>query len=288
MKTILVLTDFSKKAKYAAETALSLAGKMKADVLLFNAYPHYPFLPSAEFVAWPPEYYTLFKQESHFRILKEKTRLERLIAANKDKFGGINIYYHTAEGSPAENLQVVLKKKKIEIIVIGGREKTAGSFLFGDHMNQIIRRATSPVMVVSSKTSDVSIKNVVFATDLDPEDINVIQYLLQLSTVFHFHLHVCHVFQPPVFLPDFDEEDRLAVFSNALTKVDQKVSFKILEATHIANEIEEYCRKNHAELFVLVHKQHSLFMRLLQESPSKMLIRHQKRLILIIPRDEKK
>jgi len=41
MKNILVLTDFSENASAAAEAGLLLAGKMHADILLYNTYINY-------------------------------------------------------------------------------------------------------------------------------------------------------------------------------------------------------------------------------------------------------
>jgi len=284
MKNILVLTDFSKKARYAAETALLLAEKMNANVMLFNAYARYPFLPSAEFVAWPPEYYTAFKDESNRRIKKEKRRLKRLISDNRNRFGEIDIKCFTAEGTAAENLPSLLKEREIVMVVIGGREKTAGSFLFGNHMNQIIDKATCPVLVISRRDSNLKLKNVVFATNLDPDDITAVRYLRELSSIFHFHLQVCHVTQPPVLLPDFNEEDRRSAFTNAISKLDfSGLSYKDLEGTHVAKELELFCKETHPGLFVFVHKKHSVFLKLLQESPAELMIRHQKKPILVIP-----
>jgi hypothetical protein len=55
MKTILVLTDFSKNATLAAAEALTLGGKLHADLLLFNTYITYPTAASYAGADWLAE-----------------------------------------------------------------------------------------------------------------------------------------------------------------------------------------------------------------------------------------
>ncbi|NNU33390.1 universal stress protein [Mucilaginibacter sp. S1162] len=44
MKKILVLTDFSDNARRAAEAAVTLAGKLHANIILFNTYVSEPVM----------------------------------------------------------------------------------------------------------------------------------------------------------------------------------------------------------------------------------------------------
>jgi len=284
MNTILVLTDFSKKSKYAAETAIQLAYKTNADILLFNAYSRYPYLPSAEYIAWPPEYYDIFKNESKIQIIIEKRRIESLINQHKEKVRKINVTYVTAEGTAAENLPTLLEKGNISIIVIGGRSKTLGNFLFGDQMNQIISKANCPLLIISSKNLNLNIKNAVFATDLAPNNIKAIKYLIKLSLAFHFHLHICHVSYTSIFLPHLNDNKRITEFVKAVEEIGfPKLTYKNIEGTYIAQEIENFCRTTHADLLAIVQKDHSIFHKILQESPARDIIRHQKKPILVLP-----
>jgi len=288
MNKVLVLTDFSKNAKKAATTAIDVADKMNADILLFNAYTAFPFLPTGEFVAWPPEYYMAFKEESSAKIKKEKNRLSNLIANKSVLKRKINITYLTAEGTVAEHLHSLINDREVCLIIMGGREKTAGSFLFGSDIHDVIKKASCPLLIVNSKMPDITLNNVVFATDLDPKDLKTVSYLLSQSKVLHFHLHVCHVSQPPVFLPDFNEEDAITHFMSQLSKLNyENLTYKGLKGDNIAKELDKYSKKIEADMFVLVHKKHSIFWRTLNQSPSKTLIRHQKYPILIIPENWK-
>lgn len=288
MKTILVLTDFSKNSRNAAETALQLADKVRADILLFNVYSRFPFLPSAEFVAWPPEYYSIFKEESTFRIKKEINRLKKLLPTDRPDAGKITIHYLTAEGTIAECLPALLKKRAVTMLLMGGRERVAGNFLFGNTINDVLKKAICPVLIVSSKKAKFDITNIVFATDLDVNDIKAVKYLIELSKSLHFHLHVCHVSQPPVFVPDFNEEERITTFIHEMSKMNfDNLSYQNLEGDSIVKELDNFCRKTHADIFALVNKDHSIFWKILHKSPSKALIRHQKNPLLILPENWK-
>jgi nucleotide-binding universal stress UspA family protein len=64
MKTIAVLTDFSKRAENAAKYALHLAEHLHADIKLYNSF----FVPSEDplsaQIAWSMEDYDALKQRS--------------------------------------------------------------------------------------------------------------------------------------------------------------------------------------------------------------------------------
>lgn len=284
MKTILVLTDFSKNSRNAAEAAVATADKMGgANILLFHAYLKPPFMPSTEFAAWPPEYYSGIKEDSIIQTKKECRRLERFLLNQKISPGKIIISYEHAEGTVAEHLMPLISKKDVMLTVMGGRENTTGDFLFGNVINSVISKSACPTLIVSHKQL-MNIKNIIFATDLDIIDIEAIKYLAELSKSLHFHLHICHVSSPPVFLPDFNEEDKAAAFRYAMAKLEfEDISYHNLQGGHIVKELESFAQKINSDLLVFANRKHSFFWQIFHSSPSKALIRHHKNSLLILP-----
>jgi nucleotide-binding universal stress UspA family protein len=57
MKTILVLTDFSKKAENAAIYALKIAEKTQANIILFNSFEKFQAVNLPESGSWVYEDY---------------------------------------------------------------------------------------------------------------------------------------------------------------------------------------------------------------------------------------
>ena len=285
MKTILVLTDFSKNARTAAETAIKIAGKMGgANILLFNVYIKPPFIPSTAFITWPKEYFSAFKEESIFKIKEENKRLRHLLSCSKFADMKITINYLTAEGMLGENVHKLLKGKEILLTIMGGREKTPAEYMFGDAINDVLSKVNYPVLLVNSSKPDFDIKDVAFATDLNLEDIEAIRYLTEISRCLHFRLSICHVSASPILLPDFNEEDKITRFVNAASKISfNNISYHNLEGNHIIKELQDVNEKVNADILAIVHRKHSFFWQIFHESPSKRLIRHQHNLLLILP-----
>lgn len=285
MKTILVLTDFSKNSRNAADAAILLANKLEAaHILLFNAYTTPPFAPSTELVSWPPGYYSAFKDESNNQIKKESNRLQKVLAQYPQKEPAITLEFLNAEGAVAENVKSLVKEKHVDLILMGGRHKTTGDFIFGSVISNVISKVDCPILIVPNKLSKDKIRNVSFATDLDLSDINAIQYLAGFAKKMNFNIHVCHVSASPVLIPDFEEDLRISRFTNMIHKLKiAPISYHNIEGDNVVKELERFTRKTESDMLTLVHRKHSIFWQLFHQSPSKLLIKHQKKLLLILP-----
>ena len=78
MKNILVLTDFSNNATAAAEAGLIIAGKMHADMLLFNTYINYQTITSYGGGGWVVDEFTERKHKSKLGLEALTEGLESL------------------------------------------------------------------------------------------------------------------------------------------------------------------------------------------------------------------
>jgi len=279
-RTILVLTDFSEHAKNAAECALDLALKMSADLILINIYPVPTILSSTE-IPFPFEYYTIARAESIHNLKLEKTRLQSVFKKN----AGIPEITCLHEGCSFSRLAHWIRgEKNIMMIVMGGRHLKGNEFLFGSSINVMVDKSDCPVLLISEKKQVSAVKNVVFVTDLAIEDIQQLKKLIELSTLFEFHIHVCHVSPPTPVVIDFNEDYRLSDFIYEMDKLAfKKVSYKNLQGKNIVQNLIAFHEGIHADLLVLVHKKNSLFWKLFHQSTSRELVRNQKSPLLILP-----
>ena len=285
MKTLLVLTDFSKNAKNAAEAAINLAEKFHfGKVLLVNNYINALFLPSADYIALPPDYYTAFKDESITQMKNECRRLQEIITNQKLPSGKVSIDSLNLAGTVADHLGTILKQNDITLILMGARRKIAGDFLFGSTINAVIQKANCPVLIVPQGQSVIHFKHIIFATDLELADIEAINYLIELYKNEHFHLSICHVTTPALLIPDFEEEDKYGQFMNALSKLKHKnISYHGLEGTNITKVLEKFEQETMADLFVITHRKHSFVWRIFHQSPSRSLIKYQNISLMTLP-----
>jgi len=185
MKNILVLTDFSKTAEYAAEFGLKLSSKLQTNLLLFNTYVTNSAVP---FVSEPWEAEDLLwgEDDSKDNLNKTATQLKSQAAG----FGEIDykplIYCDNGEGKLGTIMPDIIHKQKIEMVLMGARTPNPDDDnLFGSDLSSVIQKATRPILVVPSKLDPESIKKVVFATAFDKADLKAIHYLVKLGEVLN-------------------------------------------------------------------------------------------------------
>ena len=284
MKTILVLTDFSENSKGAAEVAAVLADKMKAEIILFNAFIKMPLAATVDTVPWPKSYYDRIKAESNKKLETEFARLQKTFSEHHYQPEQITIKSLNAEGALEENVERIIKEKSVALIVMGARNKKTGNFLFGSNINEVLNKVNCPVLIVPKSCKALKLKTVIFATDLGAEDIGALNWVVGFTEGFKSHIHVSHVQQPDLWIPDFEKEDRIDQFVHQVTKLNAaNVSYKTLEGNFIVNELLRFSKEVHADLITLMHRKHSLFWRLLHENPCSDLINYQRNLLLIMP-----
>ncbi|RAJ35746.1 universal stress protein [Pedobacter cryoconitis] len=282
-KSILVLTDFSKYAKNAAESALNLAIKMKMDIVLCNIYPTPTILSSTE-TPFPIEYDDSAKQQSIDSLKIEKIRLESILKRDTDISVIPDITIMDEDHSFSSLATLIKKEKNIMMVIMGGRHHQGNEFLFGGCINTIVNKSNCPVLLISEKALTEAVKTTIFATDLTIEDMKQLKLLTEKADLFKSHIHVCHISPPTPIVIDFNEEYHLSEFIQEMGKLTfKKISFKNIQGKNIVQDLIEFEEETHADLLVIVHKTHSFLWKLFHESSAKRLIRNQKSPLLILP-----
>ncbi len=183
---ILIPTDFSAVANYAATAGIALAKIFKARVHLLNCLevPE-AFDDTAE-----------FKQQMY----NSKILLEDLRNQHPD----IKIQIHQSGGRLFETVKDFVGKNKIDFIVIGSHGTSGkNEFFLGSNTQKIVRMVHCPVLVVKEPLESAHFKKVVFASGFSEEDKPAFLRMKDLLSVFkpkiHFvMIHTGSVFDPPV------------------------------------------------------------------------------------------
>jgi len=286
MKTIVVLTDFSKNARLAAEAALTLAPEIGANILLFHAYMRSQYVPSLSNTGWPAECFSSFQADSKKALKEEVKHLENIRIERNLSPNVIDITYLNSEGTLIENVPMLLKKYDTSFILMGGRTKKSGDLIFGNDIQDVVNKANCPVLIVPEETTSLEYKNIAFATDLSKGDIAPLKWLMKFADGFKAKINICHVSKPVADITDFSNEDLIYSFVNETVKMHKEnISFTDIMGTHIVEELEKFRMEKHQDLLVLVYKKHSIFWRMFHESPARNFIQQQKGPILILPED---
>lgn len=193
MNRILVPTDFSEIAYYGIEAAVGLAKKMDAQVYLLNCIaPISGSNFSAMGVAIAEEGVS---EEARFVMelyKKNEAQLAKLGKQESEK--GVHITTSVQIKNLQEAISDFIEEHKIDLVVMGtSGESTYTEFFVGNHTEQVIRISHCPVLSVKQSHPDLEIKNIVLATDLNPEAFEGVTHIKKFTSFFDTHIDVLHV-----------------------------------------------------------------------------------------------
>jgi len=282
MKTILVLTDFSNSAKNAAETAIVIAKKLNADILLLNAHsaiPENSLVFSNEMIADDG----FFPLSDGYDLQIEENRVNELLAMGQGGGKMPDLYSISTEGLLSAGVSNVLKRHNIAMIVMGGHSNAIENRIFSSDIYAVLNKANCPVLIVPEEKIGLNAKDIVFVTDLPLADVKAIKYLVKLSEVFNFNIHLCQIANE-VIITDLIESEDLSGFTKTVSKLKLKnLSFKNLLNNNFVKELEVPGEPVSADVLAMVHKKPYLFWRLFNDLHSKIIVKNPRIPILIFP-----
>lgn len=277
MKNILVLTDFSAGAAHAANCALSVAAKLRADVVLANIYPFTPYLPPAGVDSWPLRTPAEKKRESSAQLDLEIKRLTERLHRGRPVIRPLSL-----EGPLAAGVVELTRQKSFVLIITGISGKSYGNMFFEGDLKAVVEVAGCPVLAVPPAWAGEDFRHILLATDLAEEDQQVLGQLVKLSSPLKAQVSVCHV-SPPVLIPDFAEEVRAATFAEKITDLYPGIRYYPARDTNILAALEQAHDDRRADMIAFRYQKHTAFYRLFHDNPLKEAIEHGKTPLLIFP-----
>ncbi|MDB5130832.1 MAG: universal stress protein UspE [Mucilaginibacter sp.] len=146
-------------------------------------------------VTWPMESYQVLKGNSENEVNKLACRLNKQLNRDSGQFRPC-IEQSSASGILTDVLNEIVNTHEILLAVIGTHSADGlGTFLFGDHVQNVIGQANCPVLIVPGKASFKGYKKMAFATDMAPRDINVLQSLSGFAKYLNAEILITHVFE---------------------------------------------------------------------------------------------
>ncbi|MCA6433460.1 MAG: universal stress protein [Cytophagales bacterium] len=196
MKKILVPCDFSDPAVQAFKLAVEIGRQSKGEVFLLNVV-EVPVMH--ETVIMP----TLYFEQSFMN--ETKAAAEKKFAKMVEKWAedGPPVSFIVEFGATSPTIKQFIADKKIDLVVMGTHGASgAKEFLIGSNTEKIVRGSTVPVLAIKKAVKMTSIKDIVFANDLDLEAEELTLKVKQLQNFFNAKLHVLYVNTPGSFKRD--------------------------------------------------------------------------------------
>ncbi len=275
MKTILVLTDFSKKAENAALYALKLAEKTHANILLFHLIGQMQAVNVPEAGSWLVEDYEIFKNESLRGLLYLKDTLE----TNHDPAAFKPTIHWFNEIGPdlACTIAAIVQSEQIDLVVMGARGNDVLSHLFyGSDTSGVLGHAGCPVLFVPPGCSCDNIKTIVFANDFKEDYTQAVHFVTSLAKACNSHIILTH----------FGPYDNEAFHSLDLIKSAHQyahVSSRLLPLENFGEQLTHFATAANADVVVTIHHHGLTLDKLLGGSKSKKMLNQNEVPLLVLP-----
>jgi len=162
MKTILSLTDFSPVADTAVEVGFMIAEQQGATLLIMHAMPldnsiQLNLSDTVESDDSPSK-----DREGIYEMLQEwKSRATK---------SGLNLRIILSNGDLVKSITNSTEAADAELVIMGTTGLGQSDGIWGTTTKQVVKQLPLPVLVVKDKPSNALFDNIVFASDLDPED----------------------------------------------------------------------------------------------------------------------
>jgi nucleotide-binding universal stress UspA family protein len=274
MRTVLVLTDFTKNADHAAATAIILAEKLHAKLLIYNTFYNMPILPSYTDSPWVVQDLILREEESNKKLIRIADSLRQKIVKSAAELYKPKVSCKYGEGELAGNVEALVKENDIALIVMGARTgSTLGHIFIGSDTRSVIDHASRPVMIIPAKAKFQTLQQVTFATNFEDADLKAVRYLLKISKAFHFKLQIVHVSLFGAL--KIDNDARKIAFQEQVSHMKfAGVSYKEVKGGDVINRLNRLCATQKSNLLVMTHY---------KDSTTKKALSYHKIPLLVIP-----
>lgn len=263
VRKILVAVDFSEASLKACSFAVSLAGKLKAEIKLLHVFYNpvldiAPFDTSHAYQVNLVNYLHETEQNARQQLVKLVKELKQKV---KDSNPDLKITHSLSNGLVVEEVVAAAQKFRPGLIVTGTRgmgQQTRG--FLGSVTAKLIEKTNVPVLAIPEQnrfTGIEKIKKVLYATDFDQSDHLAISRLINLLHPFGTSLYVVHISIGVKKSWDKVKMDGLKAFLDSEYKK-YPVKTEIVVSDDIINGLETYIRNNEIDVIAMTNHNRGL------------------------------
>lgn len=207
MKKILVAIDFSKPSEYAARTANIIAQKTNASILLI----HMLELPSGVIDQGSGSSFSIPSNMLYLDKVKE-----RLKKFEEDNFSE-DIEVHNAIRFEETHTGILhhADENDADLIVMGSKgHSLIEEIIIGSNTEKIVRTSKLPVLAIKTFDENFSMDNIVFASNFDEDQKDVLRRIANFSSIFNSKIHLLHIVTASKFITTKKARERIENFIN--------------------------------------------------------------------------
>ncbi|KAB7731008.1 universal stress protein [Rudanella paleaurantiibacter] len=269
MKTILFPTDFTASTQHALDWALYFARQYKATLVVLHVYQ--PPIPDATLPTMGDLGVGVMATADLEQIGREN--LQKLVQKLQPE--GVAIESEWRIGAVEDEIVAVANERDIDLVVTG-RSAQTGFFdrLVGSAAADVARAATCPVLVVPNLPDDapaapVQVKQVVYATQLEFEERDMLAQTMAVARVFGASLQLVKVDaanQPNLY------DDHQLLMELQRQHGDLPLDLEKVKARSVTQGLTEYLESHPADLLVMTTRERTFFQNLINPSETERMV----------------
>ncbi len=273
MKTILVPTDFSEPANNALDVAIQLSKKLDGRVILLNIIE-----PIKSYVAATDGMYIdASVEQKYIEYLKENAQSQMKVLLQE--YQDVQIDTQVSLGTIFTAIQEQIKNEGVDLIIMGTMGVSGlDEVLIGSNTEKVVRMAQCPVLAVKDKVDFDKIQHFLFATNLNKEQLPILEKVVALKNTLGMKLHLLYVNVPNDFYTNREVEKKKEEFAKAAQLEDY--TFHFYNALNEENGIIYFSEDNNMDMIAVATHQRTGLAHLISGSIAEDVVNHAKRPVL--------
>ncbi len=245
MNKILIPIDFSEFSENALEVAANLAKKFDAHLIVLH------MLGLSEAIFTKDETQEFMEAQYYMKLAKK--RFDTFL--NKPFLKGIKVFETVQNYKDFYEINEIVKEQEIDLVVMGSHGASGLSGLFvGSNTEKVVRTCEAPILVIKKRREDFDIKEAVFASDFEVENITAYNRALKFFNMLDANVHLVFVNRPNQYFKSTDEINKqIELFMSVAhhSNVPDKQKVTILNDYSIEEGIYNYAKTVDANIIAL-------------------------------------
>ncbi|MFK7971832.1 MAG: universal stress protein [Bacteroidia bacterium] len=251
MKKILVPTDFSDCAGFAADAAVRMSIRFGAEVIFYTRIPGDETEAPVE--TDKPETLPMSisgRFQDLLNTFENPPLRYSFVYSSQDLIGGVLSY---------------AEAQSVDLIVMGS--SGAGGLkelVWGSNAQRMVNQSTKPVLVIKHPVENIEFSDIVFASNFYREVMEPFKDIIRLAQIFGSTLHLVHVTTKDTDdVEEYLAKEKMAKFSALIEK-------RVPHTVHFFGDIdtrhgvEHFARDNQHDLIALVSHGEGFFKKILK------------------------
>jgi nucleotide-binding universal stress UspA family protein len=170
-----------------------------------------------------------------------------------------------------DSLESYVRRNGIHLIIMGiAGASRLGQIIMGSNTLDVVKRGTTPVIIVPPEAKFTGARNIMFATDFKEVDKTIpIAPIKELLNLFHPSLHIVNIDDEHYVQPTAEYETQRNKLQEMMKEF--KPEYYFIRMFDFMEAINQFVKDHDIDMILTVPKDHSLFSNLFKTSHTKKL-----------------